>query len=199
MQDTLYNLALGYVFGLLLAVPPGPMNALIAAESTKSHMHGTAVGLGAMTADAVLMIITYELHNALNQAIIHAMYIVGFTVMTYLAYTIIRSTFKPRQSTQNTNLIINYFMGLTMGITNPYQIIWWLTAGLSFMSIFGPLSIAGLFLAIITWVTTFPRAVKAGVTYGGGRAAMIIKALSAAGIMAFAAYILITAIKYLTL
>jgi hypothetical protein len=41
MIDAAYDYALGLVLGLSSAVPSGPMNALIASEALKSHMHGT--------------------------------------------------------------------------------------------------------------------------------------------------------------
>ena len=49
-----YSLVAGIAIGLSLAVPPGPMNALIAAESVKrSYVDGIKLGMGAMTADAI--------------------------------------------------------------------------------------------------------------------------------------------------
>jgi arginine exporter protein ArgO len=47
----------GVLLGYSLAVPPGPMNALIAAWSLRSFRHGFAVGAGAMSADFLLMLI----------------------------------------------------------------------------------------------------------------------------------------------
>jgi len=48
----------GLLLGYSLAVPPGPMNALIAAWSLRSFRHGFAVGAGAMSADFLLMLLT---------------------------------------------------------------------------------------------------------------------------------------------
>jgi len=47
----------GLLLGYSLAVPPGPMNALIAAWSLRSFRHGFAVGAGAMSADFLLMLL----------------------------------------------------------------------------------------------------------------------------------------------
>ncbi|WP_243675543.1 hypothetical protein [Vulcanisaeta distributa] len=67
MLQQFYNFVIGMVFGFLLAVPPpGPMNALIAAEATRSPIHGTSVGLGAMSADGILMVITYFFSRVLG-------------------------------------------------------------------------------------------------------------------------------------
>ena len=193
MFQQFYDFVLGMVFGFLLAVPPGPMNALIAAEATRSPMHGTSVGLGAMSADGILMVITYLFSRVLGHYVYY-LYFVGFGVMAYLAVSILRSTFSPRNSGGKRSPFLNYVMGISMGLTNPYQIFWWLTAGLSFMSIFGIFSIAGLFLAILIWVFTFPYAVYLGKVYGGSRVDFAIKLVSAIGILAFAVYILIHAL-----
>ncbi len=48
----------GLLLGYGLAVPPGPMNALIAAWSLRSFRHGFAAGAGAMSADFLLMLLT---------------------------------------------------------------------------------------------------------------------------------------------
>ena len=195
MLQQLYDFVLGMVFGFLLAAPPGPMNALIAAEATRSPIHGTSVGLGAMSADGILMVITYFFSRVLGYYA-HYLYFVGFAVMIYLAVSILRSTFSHRSSGGNRSPFLNYFMGISMGLTNPYQVFWWLTAGLSFMGIFGIFSVIGLFLAILIWVFVFPYTVYVGRVYGGSRVDFAIKLISALGIMAFAVYILVNALLF---
>lgn len=73
-------------------------------------------------------------------------------------------------------------------MTNPYQVAWWVTAGLSFIGAFGLESVAGLFTAIIIWITAFPIAIHLGRRYGGGTAFTIIKITSALAILGFSAY-----------
>ena len=195
MLSPLYDLLLGMAFGFLLAVPPGPMNALIAAESTRSPLHGTSTGLGAMSADAIFMVLTYYFSRILGYYA-HYLYIVGFFVMAYLAVSILRSTFSPRRVVGDRSPLLSYFMGISMGLSNPYQVFWWLTAGLSFMNIFGILSVVGLFLAILIWVVVFPLAVHFGKVYGGSRVDFVIKLISALGILAFAVHILTRALTF---
>lgn len=45
--------------------------------------------------------------------------------MIYLAYVTLKSKM-PSKSIKG-----NYLIGLTIGLTNPYQISWWLTVGIS--------------------------------------------------------------------
>ncbi|MGC8543108.1 MAG: LysE family translocator [Vulcanisaeta sp.] len=194
MIDQLYDFVLGMVFGFLLAVPPGPMNALIAAEATRSPIHGTSVGLGAMSADAILMVLTYFFSRVLG-FYARYLYFVGFVVMVYLAISILKSTFSPKRSVSGRSPVLNYFMGLTMGLTNPYQVMYWLTAGLAFMGVFGLFSVLGLFIAILVWVFVFPYAVYVGRVYGGSRVDFIVRLVSALGIIVFAVYILIDALR----
>ncbi|PSQ07608.1 lysine transporter LysE, partial [Halobacteriales archaeon QS_6_71_20] len=53
------SLAAGVVFGLALAAPPGPMNAVIAEESVlRGWRAGFRAGLGAATADAVFLVLS---------------------------------------------------------------------------------------------------------------------------------------------
>jgi len=54
---------LGALLGCSLAVPPGPMNALIAAWSLKSFRHGFAVGAGAMSAYFSFASVETALHH----------------------------------------------------------------------------------------------------------------------------------------
>ncbi|WP_243668849.1 LysE family transporter [Vulcanisaeta sp. JCM 16161] len=121
MFQQIYDFVIGMVFGFLLAVPPGPMNALIAAEATRSPIHGTSVGLGAMSADGILMVITYFFSRVLGHYVYY-LYFVGFAVMMYLAISILRSTFSPKSSSGNRSPFLNYFVGISVGLTNPYQV-----------------------------------------------------------------------------
>ncbi|MBP1448938.1 MAG: LysE family transporter, partial [Thermoproteus sp.] len=84
--------AAGLLLGYSLAIPPGPMNALIAAWSLKGFKHGVAVGAGAMTADFVFMLATWALYRELLAAAsarhTALFYAVGAAFLLYLAYKI---------------------------------------------------------------------------------------------------------------
>ena len=58
MPAALVSVLAGAVFGLALAAPPGPMNAVIAEESVvHGWSAGFRAGLGAMSADAVFFVL----------------------------------------------------------------------------------------------------------------------------------------------
>ncbi|PSP69323.1 lysine transporter LysE, partial [Halobacteriales archaeon QH_6_68_27] len=59
LTTTTWTLVAGAVFGLALAAPPGPMNAVIAEESVlRGWLAGFPAGLGAMTADFVFFVLS---------------------------------------------------------------------------------------------------------------------------------------------
>ncbi|KUO83682.1 MAG: lysine transporter LysE [Caldivirga sp. MG_3] len=199
MIDAAYDYALGLVLGLSLAVPPGPMNALIASEALKSPMHGTAVGAGAMSADATLMVITYFLYQ-LIKPYSRYMYFIGGGVMVYLALLMLKSRTNTRANRISGlgGLLKNYAKGYALGLTNPYQVGWWLSAGLTLMSIMGLMSVAGLFTGILSWILTYPLAIHAGKRYLGGKYEYAVNLVSAIAIMGFAAYFIYMSLNLLT-
>ncbi|SMD30733.1 LysE family translocator [Picrophilus oshimae] len=182
-----YIYFLGIALGLSLAAPPGPVNSVIAHESLKSKIHGSNVGFGAMTADFTFFLIIYFLKSIINVYIIRILYIAGGLLMIYLAYGIIRSRM-PSSSKGG-----NYIIGLIMGLTNPFQITWWITAGIFLVREFSILIIIGLFSGIIVWCTVFPYLInKFGYKYE-----RYINIFSFAVILGFGLYILYSGINLL--
>ncbi len=179
-----YSYLLGIVLGLSLAGPPGAVNSVIANESLKSKLHGTSVGAGAMSADFTFFLIVYFLKNYINISILKFIYIIGGLFMLYLGYAVLRSRM-PAKSKKG-----NYFIGLSMGLTNPFQILWWLTAGFFLLRELSIFSIAGLFSGIIIWIFSFPYAVNRF----GYKYERYIKIVSATIIFTFAVYILYSGI-----
>ncbi len=176
---------IGYVLGLSLAAPPGPVNAIIINESSKSILHGTSVGAGAMTADFVFMIALYFGRVAIPAWAFRYLYIVGSVVMIYLAIAVIRSKM-PSKTPRG-----NYFVGLSMGITNPFQIVWWVTVGLFLVERMTLLSIVGFFLGLITWIILFPYAMNKV----GGKYSPYLKVFSFLILVSFAAIMLFYGLK----
>jgi threonine/homoserine/homoserine lactone efflux protein len=152
----------GVVFGLALAAPPGPMNAVIAEESVvRGWLSGFTAGLGAMSADAVFCVLTLVgVVGVVERAptLRGAMVGVGGLLMLYFAYG---AALDARDS--------DGFLGATgasaeraapgsdwadgstgddatapeesrgfrkafaLALTNPYQILFWLSAGVGML------------------------------------------------------------------
>lgn len=121
-----------------------------------------------MTADAIFLVITLIVGSAisLSEDQRGVIYIMGAGVMCVMSFLTIKS-FRERddvlQKAGSRFEHKSYIAGLTIGMTNPYQIFWWLTAGLSSISLFGPSLIAGFFIGILLWITLFPYLLDLGV------------------------------------
>jgi threonine/homoserine/homoserine lactone efflux protein len=179
---------LGVVFGLALAAPPGPMNAVIAEESVVHGWgSGFRAGLGAMTADglffvlALFGVVTFIEQFPTFRAVMVG---VGGLLMLYFAYGAAREatgSFRPDGATDG-GQSAGFRKAFVLALTNPYQILFWLTIGVGMLEpgtvdvlshtpyvggqladvlvveTGSPALIAGFFGGILVWVTGFPAA-----------------------------------------
>lgn len=179
------ELLVGAGLGLSLAVPPGPMNAWIAAASTRAYRSGVATGFGAMTADVALGLVVFVVYRSVNlRAALPFVYLLGAGVMAFLAYRLV--TARPVPSPSRGELR-TYSQAFAFGLTNPFQVLWWLTAGVGFAYVGGLALLLGLFGAIAAWVLSFPALIRAGVR----RSARLERGVvvgSAVALAAFAGY-----------
>jgi len=218
MAAPLVTLAAGVVFGVALAAPPGPMNAIIAEESVlRGWFAGFKAGLGAMSADAIffvlaaLGVVAFVERFPLVRA---AMVGVGGVLMLYFAYdavTDVQSSFRgatdadsdgdgrteagdsadavgavgddtDAEAVADVAAGTGFRKAFVLALTNPYQILFWLTIGVGLLrsgtldvlaqtpyvggSLAGvlvvetgtPTLVAGFFGGIVVWITGFPAA-----------------------------------------
>lgn len=172
----------GIVLGLSLAAPPGPMNAVIAEESVlRGWRSGFFAGLGAMTADACFFVLALAgVVTIVREApLVRGLMVgVGGLLMLYFAYGAAKdatSTFTADEVNENAK---GFRKAFALAITNPFQIIWWLTAGVGLLdpgqfdvlsglpghlmvSTGGPVIMVGFFAGIACWITGFPAALSA--------------------------------------
>jgi threonine/homoserine/homoserine lactone efflux protein len=193
VPSTVVSLAAGVVFGLALAAPPGPMNAVIAEESVlRGWTAGFRAGLGAATADAAFFVLA--LVGAVTfvrrvPAVEAAMVGVGGALMLYYAYgaaSAVRDSFHAGDTDGGTATASDESAGFrkafALALTNPYQIVFWLTvgvglleagqvdllarlpvlgadlAGLAVVRTGSPTLLVGLFVGILVWIVGFPAA-----------------------------------------
>ena len=182
----------GVVFGIALAAPPGPMNAVIAEESVVGGWRaGFRAGLGAMSADAtffvlsLLGVVTFVDRFPLVRA---AMVGVGGLLMLYFAYGAAAEarSFRPGDAAGDAPAPADESRGFrkafVLALTNPYQILFWLTIGVGMLRpgevdvlaqtpyvgdefagalvvrTGSPALVVGFFAGILLWVTGFPAA-----------------------------------------
>ena len=192
--EALAAFAAGILLGLSIAAPPGPMNALIASNTvTRSRLAGHLTGLGAMTADAIFLAVTVGVGSAIQptRGFRILLYLLGAGVLFFLAartYPLLRKGLEVRKMPGSEDPARAYLSGLLLGLTNPFQILWWLTAGLAFMTGIGPAVAAGFLLGIVTWIVAFPYTLDlASRRWKGTYRAVILASLVL--LMVFGAYL----------
>ncbi|WP_192498288.1 LysE family translocator [Halorussus halophilus] len=183
MQPLVSALA-GVALGLSLAAPPGPMNAVIAEESVlRGWGAGLRAGFGAMTADACFFVLALIGVVAVVRdapVLRGVLFGVGGLLMLYFAYgaaTDASEAFTAEEEqTADDEESKGFRKAFALALTNPYQILWWLTAGVGLLEpgsvsldALGGLSVAtgspvivvGFFAGIALWITGFPAALVA--------------------------------------
>ncbi|MES3161878.1 MAG: LysE family transporter [Halorubrum sp.] len=187
-MNTVGTLAVGALFGLALAAPPGPMNAVIAEESVlRGWTAGAKAGLGAAVADVAFFLLAYVGVVAVIESVprVQAVMVgVGGVLMCYFAVGAARGARASFRPTQGENPMVDDGKGfqkaLLLALTNPFQVLFWLTVGvgllrpgeldvLAYLPVVGselagtlvvatgsPALIVGFFLGVFGWVTAFP-------------------------------------------
>ncbi|NHN58095.1 MULTISPECIES: LysE family translocator [Halorussus] len=191
MLDAVVSGLAGVALGLSLAAPPGPMNAVIAEESVlRGWGSGFRAGLGAMSADAcffalALLGVVAVVRDA--QAVQGALFAAGGLLMLYFAYgaaSDASEAFGADAAAGETGPTAadgagsrgdsrGFRKAFALALTNPYQILWWLTAGVGLLdpgtfavdalggltvSTGSPVIVVGFFGGIALWITGFPAA-----------------------------------------
>ncbi|WP_435179656.1 LysE family translocator [Halorussus sp. AFM4] len=189
MLDAVVSALAGVALGLSLAAPPGPMNAVIAEESVlRGWGSGFRAGLGAMSADAcffalALLGVVAVVRDA--PALRGALFAVGGLLMLYFAYGAASDASEAFGADAATDPTAadgaggghedskGFRKAFALALTNPYQILWWLTAGVGLLdpgtfaidalggltvSTGSPVIVVGFFGGIGLWITGFPAA-----------------------------------------
>ena len=191
-MDLFATVGLGLALGFSLTVPPGPMNALIAAASARSYRAGFVVGLGAMSSDAIVAGVVLTLSALVDlRGIVRPVDALGAVALGYFGARLLaqREGTDPRPESDGRR----YSTAVVVGLSNPFQILWWLTAGLAAARLGGPVLFAGLFAAVLAWISLFPYVVQTGAQDRPRVARGIV--VGSAGIMfAFAGYFALLAL-----
>jgi len=152
---TAATLAVGAVFGLALAAPPGPMNAVIAEESVlRGWLAGFTAGLGAMSADFLFFLLSLAGVAAVlrDAPTVRAVMVgLGGLIMLYFASGAVREALSARAAEddaadgENASGFIEsesveglpdgrgFRKAFVLALTNPYQILFWVTVGVGLL------------------------------------------------------------------
>lgn len=182
----------GILLGISLAGPPGPVTAIMVERSVQSALRGFSVGLGAMTADFTLMIIIFTIGSTLDLTRYNDyIFIAGAVFFLYLAYAIFKSG---NLQTPKGIPASGYLTGLSIGLINPMQIAWWLTAGLSVLQKFGVTTMIFLFIGIIIWTSFLATVVHRASMKYEREVIFGVKIFSISALTVFGIYFLIMAL-----
>lgn len=174
----------GIVFGLALAVPPGPMNAIIAEQSvTRGWRSGFAAGLGAMTADVVFFALAFVGTAAVVERVAGletVLYLLGGLLMLRFAVDAFSAVGATERVDVSATDATGFQKALVLGLTNPFQLGFWLTVGVAlvrpgemdlggYVPLVAELTVetggvallGGFFAGIVVWITAYPATLVA--------------------------------------
>lgn len=124
---------MGYLFlGISLSAPIGPINAAqLDYGLRKGFLHAWIVGLGAICADIIYMILVYfGMIHLLNAPFVKAfLWLFGFFVLVYTGVESIKNAGAIASSEMRGNeysLSKSFVSGLLMALFNPLSILFWL-------------------------------------------------------------------------
>lgn len=149
----------GFLLGLSLAGPPGPVNALIAREASRGGpWAGVRAGYPAPVVDTVYMLLVlFGLPRVVDlETATPFLAATGALVMAYFAW----GTVRVRAGAERE--LAGPWAVWTVTLTNPFQYAWWLSAGAVFLMSLGAWGVVGFLAAIFGWVVSFSHLVAHG-------------------------------------
>lgn len=191
----------GMILGLSLAAPPGPMNAVIAEESVRRGFRaGFSAGAGAMSADGCFFLVAWAGVATVvgNEPRLRgAILAIGGLLMLVFAVDAIRDAgeftpavdeagAKPGTGSGTPCGAVGiaeagdkrgFLKAFSLSLTNPFQLLWWLTVGVTLLDpgtlslSLGPIGatvvtgspaiLVGFFAGIALWIAAFPASLIA--------------------------------------
>ncbi|RSL30579.1 amino acid transporter [Salibacterium salarium] len=122
-----------YIFlGLTLAAPIGPINAAQLDRGIKSGFwHAWLVGVGAMVADGLYMLLVYlgVVHFLSAPLVKTFLWLFGFFVLVYIGIESVKgaaNTITVRSQRKEQPMIKSFLSGFFMSLCNPLTILFWL-------------------------------------------------------------------------
>lgn len=139
MLSTLATPIIGALFGVALAAPPGPMNAVIAEESVlRGWTAGFRTGLGALAADGLFLLLTLAGVAAVIQqypTVQDLLFLAGGVLMLVFAADTARNVTAASGFVDDVDTVGTGFQkAFSLSLSNPYQIAFWLTVGVGLVS-----------------------------------------------------------------
>jgi L-lysine exporter family protein LysE/ArgO len=196
------NVFLGYILlGLSLAAPIGPINAAQIDKGIRNgFMHSWLIGVGAVVADGVYMLVVYIgvvqfLETAFMQTFL---WLFGCFVLMYTGIETLMSAGKINlaQSRDNEPLIKSFISGFLMSISNPLTILFWLGIYGSVLAKTAAtydrseliLYSSAIFIGLLLWDITMAGVASSFRKFLTSRLLVVISLLSGVSLMGFGVY-----------
>ncbi|MSN96515.1 LysE family translocator [Campylobacter sp. FMV-PI01] len=157
----------GFVLGIGVAVPFGPVNILIMSYALRSYKKAFIFGFGAMSCDIFyLLFSSVGLFKILNNEILLKIFaIFGVIFLLYMAYEIYKNSnnvIEVDRNLKDGNNIKIFLRGFFINMLNPYVVMFWIGISATLVladSGFAWARILGLIVSIFAWITLFPLAI----------------------------------------
>ena len=180
----------GVLMGLGVSVPIGPINVLIMSYALRSYTKALCLGLGAMSADMLYLVLSaFGISQLAKIPIVFAcISLFGAAFLLYIALDIYRQAKKSVQiqSVEHGSHVAVFGKGFLLNIFNPYVIMFWLSVSASIGRERFGLALAGLVCGILSWITLFALAVYKSRAKISDRAARAFAYISALILLFFA-------------
>ena len=176
----------GILLGLGVAIPIGPINILIMSYAINSYSKALMLGIGAMCADAIFLLLSsFGIARIIHMPIIfYSIAILGSLFLLYMAWGLYRNAkhkISVKPITEDRHIII-LIKGLILNLLNPYLIMFCLGISANIAGIsnkFG-ITLTGLICGILLWITLFPLFIHINRKLINDKVAMYLAYISAA-------------------
>lgn len=187
----------GLFLGYGVSVPFGPINVLILLYALTSFRNALFLGLGALSVDFLYLgILTFiSPHFLENESVKQGFAVFGFCFLNLVCFMMLRK--KPaalslEAQSQSESLVKSFMKGLLLNASNPFVIGFWLSTSVLILQNAAPFfMLAGLVLAILSWVLLLSFAGSRLKSLITPRILFVINLVSAAVIEYFAINLLV--------
>ncbi len=199
--------AYGMFIGIALAAPIGPINVEIIARGIRyGFRNGWYVGLGALTADTIYatVIVSGLTPIADSPALRVPLFLAGGAMLAWVGFNSLRSAIKPVTNVQPAAPTGNrsYMAGFLIALLSPMGIVYWLSVGAALVAeavervgqVGTPVLVIGVFLGLLTWVTTLSVVAQVSRRFVTGNGMRWITGTSGVIILGFSVWFLIQGI-----
>ena len=206
--DVIGMIAYGMFIGVALAAPIGPVNIEIITRGLRhGFRNGWHVGLGALTADTIYaaIIVSCLTPIADRPAVRVPLFLAGATMLAWVGFNSLRSAMHPPAEThvEAPKGHRSFVTGFLIAVLSPMGIVYWLSVGAALVAeavaregkIGAPVLVGGVFLGLLTWVTSLSVIAQISRRFVTGNGMRWITGASGAIIIGFAVWFLVQGIR----